>query len=108
MYESLGFQPLPSHAFNTRLCLGSRDGNSCPTRAEPLGRQGAGKELRQHSWSSCLSFLSPAVMSPQAWVPRLNSSLFVLQREGGLLGPPGSWVGEVPGGLDPGGLGVGK
>lgn len=92
---------------NTGPSLGLSKGGSCPTRAGPLGRQGAGKELRQHSWSSCLSFPSPAVRAPQAWAPRLSSSLFVLQREGSFLGPAASWVGGVLGGwiLGPWGLG---
>lgn len=105
--ECLGLQSLPGHALNTGPNLGLSKGGSCPTRAGPLRRQGAGKELRQHSWSSCLSFPSPAVRAPQAWAAWLSSSLFVLQREGSFLGPPASWVEGVWGGwiLEAWGLG---
>lgn len=65
-------------------------------------RQGAGKELRQHSWSSCLSFPSLLGYRP---MPEFQSSAppsLLFKGKAGFLGPPGSWVGGVSRGLGPG------
>lgn len=69
------------------------------TRTGPIERQGAGGRGqgaggREGTETAQLVQLSelplPAGIPPHAQVPRLSSSLFVLQRETGFLGPAGS------------------